>query len=653
MKRNEFIYRINEIPDPFDPKYTAISDRDVLTSAGRDFEHILRTIANLPPGSISLAIRFVYCPKPAKKDIQSRLNIYIIATAHNDAASKSIRLLLERGPLTRFYKLVPIKKIEAHWKQLKAICDITRREEAVTPLHKPEFNDRIPPYYYTIHSLKPNDQNDYLPLDRILGAIEEKVVIDFCVQPIDVSAERSLHTRYLSQLQSINRTWDRYEDDDTGVQDYFGNESTYRPSWNQGLKPMRHPDPLADDILRAQQRFNESLYQPHLLFHIRVLAESPAVAHLIGSTVAESAFEEGSYRLLPYEKEMKSYEIGMQSVKNVCVSKIPSRPILFQGKDLSIFSGLELLSQVSTVDELLGVFRFPVASNSSPKCIRRNTDPPSMSNDNFIILGRDIENPDLIRWLPLSQMCKSGFLSGVPGSGKTTCMFKILFQLHQHEIPFLVIETAKTEYRILKTFKDHSNENARNLAQKLEVYTPGSEDVSPFRFNPLWVRPDISIDEHIDNLGAVFKACMPIDGPLPALLGEALELVYEDHNDRDNPPVMLDLVAATERVLATKGYSLDTNSDIRSALEVRLGLLTRRTVGKIFQCKQNFPHIDHLMKTPTVIELDRLDSDQASMISLFLFVSIREYLKTVPNKGQKARSVIIIEEAHNIVGRSY
>jgi len=59
------------------------------------------------------------------------------------------------------------------------------------------------------------------------------------------------------------------------------------------------------------------------------------------------------------------------------------------------------------------------------------------------------------------------------------------------------------------------------------------------------------------------------------------------------------------------------------------------------------------MKTPTVIELDRLDSDQASMISLFLFVSIREYLKTVPNKGQKARSVIIIEEAHNIVGRSY
>lgn len=652
MKKNEFIYRINEIPDPFDPEYMAISERDVLTSVGRDFEHILRTISNLPSGSVSLAIRFVYCPKPIKKDIQSRLNIYIIATTHNDAASKSMRLLLERGPLTRFYKLEPLNKIETHWKQLKAICDITRREEAVDPLHKPEFNDKIPPYYYTIHPLKPNDQNDYLSLDRILGAIEEKVVIDFCVQPTDVSAERALHTRYLSQLQSINRTWDRYEDDDAGIQDYFGNESSYRPSWKQGLKPMRHPDPLADDILRSQQRFHESLYQPHLLFHIRVLAESSAVAHLIGSTVAESAFEEGSYRLLPYEKDMKSYEIELQSVKNVCVNKTPLHHISFQGKDLSIYSGFEPLSQVAIVDELLGAFRMPVASAKSPCCIRKNTDPPGAEEDNLIVLGHDLELPGINRGLSFNLICNHGLFCGTTGSRKTTAMFNFIFQIHQLRIPFLVIETAKTEYRKLKTFKNHRDKDVSHLAKHLEVYTPGDETISPFRLNPFELLPGISLDEHIDNLLSAFKATIPIEGPLSPLLGEGVEQVYNNHPDRNSPPTMIDLYAASESVLAGKGYSPETNSDIRTALEVRLGLLTRRTVGKIFQCKKSFPNIEHLIRTPTVIELDRLDDYPRCIVTLFILLYIREYLKTSPNNDKDPRLVIIIEEAHNVVGRT-
>ncbi len=47
---------------------------------------------------------------------------------------------------------------------------------------------------------------------------------------------------------------------------------------------------------------------------------------------------------------------------------------------------------------------------------------------------------------------------------------------------------------------------------------------------------------------------------------------------------MADLYAAVRKVLASKGYSGDVDSDIRAALEVRLGVLTRRAIGRIFQC---------------------------------------------------------------------
>jgi hypothetical protein len=254
--------------------------------------------------------------------------------------------------------------------------------------------------------------------------------------------------------------------------------------------------------------------------------------------------------------------------------------------------------------------------------------------------------------LALYQLCKNFFISGVPGPGKTTGAKNLIFQIHKHGIPFLVIEPVKTEYRILKTFQKHSDKNARQLAKNLEIYTPGNENISPFRYNPLQRFPGISVEERIDNILSCFLAAMPVSGPLPALLGEALERVYDDHPKDNDPPVMADLVAATDQVLSEKRYSSETNSDIRAALEVRLGTLIRRNIGKVFQCQQSVPSMKHLMTTPTIIELDRLNQEQGCLLTLFLLTSIREYLKTLPQRAGGLRHVIFIEEAHNIAGSS-
>lgn len=651
MKKATLAYRIPEIPDPSYTQYQMAAGGNVLDAVGLDFEHLSQTLANMSSGGPSLEISFSFTPSSTNRDLQSGLSIYLKGHAKDTSEIDSLKLLLERGPLSKFYNLKITDKKEPLIKEFGAACSIIRRTQAVIPLHSPEYNDKIPPFYYTIRPFEEDNSNDYVTLDRVLSGIKEEVHVQLLFQPSDITDELSNHTAYLSQLQSINRVWDRDEDADSGLSNFLLNDaSEWRSNREQALKPLRYPDPLADDILREQRRFHETLRLPHLLFQIVVLARTPGVAQLIGSVVANSAFKDGSYRMIFSSQGEELFDQLFRSVKESEILAPIPHETRFQRKNHAVYSGLERLAHVGTVAELTGIFRLPVASFTSPHCIRMNTDPPNENDQDLIVLGIDQEGSKPARGIALSHVCKHLFISGLSGYSKTNSMINIIIQLHQYDIPFLVIESKKTDYRILKTFKSQKDVNARNLAEALEIYTPGDETISPFRINPLNVPAGISIDEHIDNLLGLFNASMPVTGPLPALLGEALERVYEDHQDRENPPIMPDLVAAAERVLEEKGYSPEVNSDIRAALEVRLGVLTRRTTGKVFQCKQSYPSIDHLMKVPAIIEMDHLYLDQANILTLFLLMRIREYLKTAPRTEKPIRYVIILEEAQNILG---
>jgi hypothetical protein len=649
MKKTTFIYGVPEIPDPYCSKYQAISG-DVRSAVGRDFEHLLRILASFSPDAASVAIRFVFTPKPANGNLQSRLRIFVIAHVHDSGIAESLKLLLERGHLTRFYQLNRIDNLESPWEKLQAGCEIVRREEAINPLHPPEFNDRVPFRYYSIQSFEPDNRNDYLALDRVLSNIPEPVVVDIQVQPTDVSAEMSNHAEYLSRLHSINRVWDDEEDGGRAFRDDFDDKPGWGPARDDSIKPLRYRDPQADEILRSQQRFHETLRRPHLLFHIIALAGTPAVSQLVASFLAESAFEAGSYRLRSFARGAPEFKEALLRVKSASLN--PANPHWSFFDDAKSYSGFSRLSRVASVDELAGVFRMPMASLVSPNCIRKNTDPNIENGGPNIIHGYDQETTGMPRGISKRKMCSHLFVCGATGFGKSTAIISLILQIHKHRIPFVVIEPVKTEYRNLKTLRNDPDKDVQQLAEELEIYTPGDESVSPFRLNPLEIRPGLSIDEHAGNLLSCFMAAMPVSGPLPALLGEALERVYEDFPDMNNPPTINDLIATSQRVLEEKGYSSETRSDIMTALEVRLGIFTRLSPGKVFQCKNSVPGIDHLMKVPAIIEFDKFPQKQVCLPILFLLTSFREYFKTVPQKRHKnnPRYVIIIEEAHNIVG---
>ena len=258
----------------------------------------------------------------------------------------------------------------------------------------------------------------------------------------------------------------------------------------------------------------------------------------------------------------------------------------------------------------------------------------------------------IFRGVLLKNLVKHLFISGMPGKGKTIATYLLLLQLYGFGVPSLVLESANTNYRVLKTLVRHALALVRRLAQALRIYTPGMETISPFRHNPLWRPPGISRDEHIERLLDCFKAAFPMDGPLPALLAEALELVYDEHPDPDDPPLMVDLYAAARAVLAAKEYSAEVESNLMAALEVRVGTLTRRSIGRIFQCKHGAPSIESLIRSYSILELDHLPPEVACLLTLFLLTAIHAHVRTTPFSGRGPRFVIVIEEAHNIVGRN-
>ena len=112
-----------------------------------------------------------------------------------------------------------------------------------------------------------------------------------------------------------------------------------------------------------------------------------------------------------------------------------------------------------------------------------------------------------------------------------------------------------------------------------------------------------------------------------------------------------DLVAKVEDVLASKGYSDQTRSDMQTVIEVRLGILTKLNIGKVFQCRRSVS-IEHLMQVPSLIELDRFADEHKCLAALFVLNAICEFLKSVPNPTNGLRYIIVIEEAHNLIGSS-
>ena len=125
-----------------------------------------------------------------------------------------------------------------------------------------------------------------------------------------------------------------------------------------------------------------------------------------------------------------------------------------------IFGILRPLGSMATVDELAGILRLPMASFSSPLCIRKNTDPEPLNRRKTLFFGCDqqgfSDKARITRGISLDLLCKHLAIFGKSGYGKSTLVTHLLMQLNGHGIPFLVIDLVVTLMIQIRAAWQHS-----------------------------------------------------------------------------------------------------------------------------------------------------------------------------------------------------
>lgn len=260
--------------------------------------------------------------------------------------------------------------------------------------------------------------------------------------------------------------------------------------------------------------------------------------------------------------------------------------------------------------------------------------------------------------IPVNDLTRHALIAGVTGSGKTNTVFNLLQQLYNsYQIPFLVIEPAKSEYR-----------NLLNVIDSMLLFTIGEERAgisSPFRLNPFYFPDGISLQTHIDFLKAVFNASFAMYAPMPYILEDCLYKIYEDKgwniaasiNTRGNSetayPTLSDLYNKIDDVVESAGYHDRIAMDIKAALKTRINNLCIGAKGLMLNTSASI-RFDKIITSPVVFELKALgnDEEKAFMMGLIL-MSVWEYYESSRSDhsigSDKLKHLLVIEEAHRLL----
>lgn len=246
------------------------------------------------------------------------------------------------------------------------------------------------------------------------------------------------------------------------------------------------------------------------------------------------------------------------------------------------------------------------------------------------------------------------FISGTTGAGKTTTCQQILIK---SELPFLVIEPAKTEYRSLS--KNHHD---------VEYYTLGNEKISPFRFNPFELLRNESLSGHIDMLKATFIAVFPMEASMPYLIEEAIVKSYEKkgwniHLDEnflyDDPwnsegkafPILSEMLVTLKEVIQSKKFGQELQEKYEGSLISRLDNLTIGSKGRMLNTRNSI-NIEQLLDKKVVIELDDLKDEQDKSLMMALLIGrVAEAIKQRHKKDHNFQHLTLIEEAHRLLSK--
>lgn len=346
------------------------------------------------------------------------------------------------------------------------------------------------------------------------------------------------------------------------------------------------------------------------------------------------------------------------------------------------FTGVDPLDRLPYLADARGaatVFRLPINVRGGIPGIAVKQSPPDFHPgpreetvaDDEILLGYFHQGG--VAKVGLKELTKHALITGFTGSGKTRTLVHVLDQVYWKGVPILIIESAKREYRGLLGLAHWSGGMRLADGRDVEgawVFTVGNELCAPFRINPFELLPGVRLEVHLQNLQTCFEGALPPFPPLVSLIYEALFNIYDKRGWRMGDcgpqvgervpfrmPVMEDFYDEMKGLVAERGYEGEVLSNVRAAVLGRIQPLTKGSRGLIFHeahalvAGQPRPRCltAEFLSRSCVLELNDLNQDDKSLLTLFLLSFLREWRELHPGSMNELCHMTVVEEAHNIL----
>ena len=265
------------------------------------------------------------------------------------------------------------------------------------------------------------------------------------------------------------------------------------------------------------------------------------------------------------------------------------------------------------------------------------------------------QKEDALVKLNIDSLTSHCFVTGSTGSGKSNTVYKLIEEVNKEpfNIPFLVIEPAKGEYR-----------NEFRKVKNINLFSTNPQIDQMLKLNPFAFCEGIHILEHLDRIVEIFNGCWEMYAAMPAILKEAIEEAYVSKGwDLLNSvyigdgepvfPTFIDVLQELPKIINSSEYSADTKGDYIGALVTRVNSMTNGIYGQIF-CDEFEVDNKTLFDENTIVDLSRVGSSETkSLIMGVLILKLTEHRMATANRGNSVlKHLTILEEAHNILKNS-
>lgn len=610
-------YEIRNIPDLTLSKYQVFANSGVdgMLETQTQFIRQLHRVALL--GNVSIHFVFDYDPKRSAGN-KLRIRLVFKNVTLNGYKDK-LRKIVSASNISSYFSFKEVDADENAQTTYSHIAVMRKKERFLQTVINNEER-----YFYVVPNWEISENARLYGLLKMMQSFGER-----CVYRVDLYAEEDIVDR-------IHRNFEK-------PLTYLRNISSQERGISELSRMSREKrDPNAEETLKQYEGWLKAVdTSPAFICRICALSDDNHYGQLLLDSAISESLETGD-GFISTQKGAFCADALMDELPIYCSEEAPK--------------SMQQWATTFTVEEIAAFSRLPVLYDGESIEVPKET--AAKHETDGMIIGHDTNGYDVT--IPQKLLPKHMFVCGVPGSGKTNTMLHLANSLWNTEvvdgdtyrksnIPFLVLEPAKREYRELALFD----------IPELIIFSPSACTNFPLKLNPFEFPLGLTLSEHIGNLCKVFEGAFPISPPAPFILDRAIQKVYENKgwNYKDintgakKYPTLSELYSQFEIELQQTNYDGEIRGNIQSVLEMRIGSLLRREMKEIFDVSKSTLSPEEWLQRPVIIELEALGEGPANFVTLLLCTLIRETLKADPLKDREKpiRHVIFIEEAHNLI----